>query len=85
MNSRRPGRQTGVFILRTTADLETIDDLARLALEVRRQAKRLVVLAAPEALVRLIEDAGLADVVGVDPGLRSERSEVGGKAEALEE
>ena len=85
MNSRRPGRQTGVFILRTTADLETIDDLARLALEVRRQAKRLVVLAAPEALVRLIEDAGLADVVGVDPSLRSERSEVGGKAEALEE
>ena len=85
MNSRRAGRQTGVFILRTTADLETIDDLARLALEVRRQAKRLVVLAAPEALVRLIEDAGLADVVGVDPSLRSERSEVGGKAEALEQ
>ena len=85
MNSRRTGRQTDVFILRTTADLDTIDDLARLALEVRRQAKRLVVLAAPEELVRLIEAAGLADVVGVDPSLRSDRSEVGRETEALEE
>ena len=102
MNSRRAARQRDVFMLRTTADLDTIDDLARLALQVKRHEKRLAVLAAPEALVRLIEAAGLADVVGVDPTLRSNQvarvprpqagevaqpgwSEVGGKAEALEE
>ena len=70
-------------MLRTAVDLETIDDLARLALEVKRLDKRLAVLAAPGELVRLIELAGLSDVCGVDPELV--RSEVGRKSEPLEE
>lgn len=74
-----------MFILRTAVDLDTIDDLARLALEVKRQSKRLTVLAAPEELVRLIEAAGLAEVVGVDPSLRAACSEVRGETEPFEQ
>lgn len=82
MTSGRANRHICVFILRTAVDLETIDDLARLALQARRAGRRLAVLAAPAELLRLIERAGLADVVGVDPKLRSE---VRREAEPLEQ
>ena len=88
MNSRSSRRRHGVFILRAAVDLDTIDDLARLALQVKRSEKRLTVLAAPQELVRLIEAVGLADVVGVDPSLRSApsvSSEVGREAEPSEQ
>ena len=85
MNSHCSRRRHDVFILRPVVDLDTIDDLARLALQVKRWEKRLTVLAAPQELVRLIEAVGLADVVGVDPTLRSPTSEVGREAEPSEE
>ena len=88
MNSPPSRRRHDVFILRPAVDLDAIDDLARLALQVKRSEKRLTVLAAPQELVRLIEAVGLADVVGVDPALRSSpppSSEVGREAEPLEE
>jgi len=82
MSSACAARPRSVFILRSAVDLETIDDLARLALELKRDGRRLAIVAAPWELVTLIERAGLADVVGVDPRLRSE---VARKAEPLEQ
>jgi ABC-type transporter Mla MlaB component len=49
------------------ADLTTLDALARLHLEARRQGFELRLLGVPEALRKLIDFAGLRDVLCVEP------------------
>jgi ABC-type transporter Mla MlaB component len=48
------------------ADLTTLDALARLQLDARRQGLEIRLLEVPEALRRLIELAGLGDVLRVE-------------------
>ena len=48
------------------ADLTTLDALARLQLDARRRGLEIRLLEVPEALRRLIELAGLGDVLRVE-------------------
>ncbi len=47
--------------------LEIVDALARLQLVARRSGYEVAVTAAPEDVLELIELAGLADALGVEP------------------
>jgi hypothetical protein len=49
------------------ADLGLVDALARLQLAARRSGYEIAVTEAPRDLVELIELAGLAEVLGVEP------------------
>jgi hypothetical protein len=49
------------------ADLMTLDALTRLQLEARRQGLEIRLLEVPEALRKLIDFAGLGDVLRVEP------------------
>ena len=50
------------------ADAVAIDGLARLALRLRRCGYRLELMRPPQALLELIELAGLAEVLPAEPG-----------------
>jgi anti-anti-sigma regulatory factor len=53
-------------------DCATIDQIARLQLEVRRCGLEVQLTNANEPLLELIQLAGLASVLGVEPGRQSE-------------
>jgi hypothetical protein len=57
------------------ADLEIVDALARLQLAARRAGYRIGVASAPDHVVELIELAGLAEVLGVEPRGQPEERE----------
>ena len=57
------------------ADLEIVDALARLQLAARRAGYRIDVTAAPDDVVELIELAGLAETLGVEPRRQAEERE----------
>ena len=57
------------------AELGIVDALARLQLAARRSGYELTVTDAPNDLLELIELAGLADVLGVEPRRETEERE----------
>ena len=57
------------------ADLTTLDALARLQLEARRQGFEIRLLEVPEALRKLIDFAGLRDVLCVEVRRKAEERE----------
>ena len=59
------------------ADFEIVDALARLQLAARRAGYRVDVTAAPEDVLELIELAGLAETLGVEPSRQAEEREEG--------
>jgi hypothetical protein len=59
------------------ADFEIVDALARLQLAARRSGYRIDVTAAPEDVLELIELAGLAESLGVEPRRQPEEREEG--------
>jgi len=57
------------------AELGIVDALARLQLAARRSGYEVAVTDAPRDLIELIELAGLADVLGVEPLRQAEERE----------
>jgi len=57
------------------AELGIVDALARLQLAARRSGYEVTVTDAPRDLIELIELAGLADVLGVEPLRQAEERE----------
>ena len=56
-------------------DASTIDLLARLQLSAARIGRRLLLRSVPADLERLIDFAGLADVLGIEPRRQAEQRE----------
>ena len=56
-------------------DLEIVDALARLQLAARRSGYEVAVTAAPDDVLELIELAGLADALSVEPLRQPEQRE----------
>lgn len=57
------------------ASVGTIDMIARVHRDVRRQGLRLRIVNASRFLIGLIDLCGLADVLGVEPGRQAEEGE----------
>lgn len=57
------------------ASLGTIEAIARVHRDVRRQGLRLRIVNASRFLIGLIDLCGLADVLGVEPGRQAEEGE----------
>ena len=57
------------------ADASTLDLLARLQLAATRLGRRLLLRSVPDDLERLIDYAGLADVLRIEPQRKAEQGE----------